>query len=62
MIYGYIRISTDRQVVDNQRFEIEAFCQREKIFVDGWIEEVISGAKSYSKRKLGVLLSKVKKK
>ena len=23
MVYGYIRVSTDRQTVDNQRFEIE---------------------------------------
>ena len=29
MIYGYIRISTDRQSVENQRFEINNFCERE---------------------------------
>lgn len=27
MIYGYIRVSTDRQTVENQRFEIENYCE-----------------------------------
>lgn len=26
MIYGYIRVSTDKQTVENQRFEINQFC------------------------------------
>ena len=26
MIYGYIRVSTDKQTVENQRFEISCFC------------------------------------
>ena len=28
MIYGYIRVSTDKQTVENQRFEINRFCER----------------------------------
>ena len=27
MIYGYIRVSTDKQTVENQRFEINNFCR-----------------------------------
>ena len=27
MIYGYIRVSTDKQTVENQRFEISDFCR-----------------------------------
>ena len=61
MIYGYIRVSSDKQTVENQRFEIEKFCKREGYKVDGWIEETISGVKNYDKRKLGLLLEKVKK-
>lgn len=61
MIYGYIRVSSDKQTVENQRFEIEKFCEREGYKVDGWIEETISGVKNYDKRKLGLLLEKVKK-
>lgn len=61
MIYGYIRVSSDRQTVENQRFEINNFCKKEKLNIDGWIEETISGTKAYSKRELGRLLKKVQK-
>ena len=61
MIYGYIRVSSDKQTVENQRFEINNFCERESIHIDGWIEETISGTKAYDKRKLGRLLNKVQK-
>ena len=60
MIYGYIRVSSDRQTVENQRFENNQFAIREKIEINGWIEETISGVKNYDKRKLGRLLRKVK--
>jgi DNA invertase Pin-like site-specific DNA recombinase len=61
MIYGYIRVSTDRQSVDNQRFEIERFCSENKLKIGQWIEETISGTKSPEKRLLGPLLAEVKK-
>jgi DNA invertase Pin-like site-specific DNA recombinase len=61
MTYGYIRVSTDRQTVDNQRFEIERFCLKNGLTVEQWIEETISGTKSPEKRLLGSLLSLVKK-
>lgn len=61
MIYGYIRVSTDAQTTRNQRFEIVKYCQGSALSIDGWIEETISGVKSYDKRALGRLLKKVKK-
>lgn len=61
MIYGYIRVSSDKQTVENQRFEIKNFCERNEIIIDGWIEETISGTKSYNKRELGKLLKRVQK-
>lgn len=61
MNYGYIRVSSDKQTVENQRFEIINFCKRERLTVDGWIEETVSGTKSYDKRELGDLLEKVEK-
>lgn len=61
MTYGYIRVSSDKQTVENQRFEINKFCEREKLTIDGWIEETISGTKAYNKRQLGVLLNRIKK-
>lgn len=61
MIYGYIRVSTDKQTVENQRFEINNFCERQEIVVNKWIEETISGAKNLEDRKLGKLLKKMRK-
>ena len=61
MTYGYIRVSSDKQTVENQRFEIKRFCKSKDMKIDGWIEETISGTKAYSKRKLGELLKKIKK-
>jgi len=61
MIYGYIRVSTDRQTVQNQRYEIIGFCKKNELKVDIWIEETISGAKEVDKRKLGELLQNLKK-
>lgn len=63
MTYGYIRVSSDKQTVENQRFEITRFCEKQNppLKVDGWIDETISGTKAYSKRKLGDLLKHVNK-
>jgi len=61
MIYGYIRVSTDKQTVENQRYEINRFCDKNVFIVDKWIEETISGSKSVQDRKLGKLLKKMRK-
>ena len=61
MIYGYIRISTDKQTIENQRFEITKFCTEKNLQVDKWISETISGTKEVDKRRLGKLLKGVKK-
>ena len=47
MNYGYIRVSSDKQTVENQRFEICRFMEQEGLSIDGWIEETISGTKNY---------------
>jgi len=60
MIYGYIRVSTDKQTVENQRYEINQFCNKQTIVVNKWIEETISGSKNVEDRKLGKLLKKMK--
>ncbi|AZI66921.1 invertase [Kaistella daneshvariae] len=61
MIYGYIRVSTDKQTLENQRYDINQFCDRNVFVIDKWIEETISGAKGLDDRKLGKLLKKMKK-
>ena len=61
MNYGYIRVSSDKQTVENQRFEILHFCERHQLTMDGWIEETVSGTRAYSERRLGKLLRQVRK-
>ncbi|MBO4532119.1 MAG: master DNA invertase Mpi family serine-type recombinase [Treponema sp.] len=59
MTYGYIRVSTDKQTVENQRFEIIKYARRRKLKIDYWIEETISGTIDPCKRNLGKLLNHV---
>ena len=60
MIYGYIRVSTDKQTTENQRFEITGFAAKNRLKVHCWIMETISATKELDKRKLGKLLKKLK--
>jgi DNA invertase Pin-like site-specific DNA recombinase len=59
MIFGYIRVSTDKQTTENQRFEILKFCDEKRLQVDQWVEETISATKHLEERKLGVLLERL---
>ena len=61
MIYGYIRVSTDKQTTENQFFEIEQFALKNNIVIDCWIKETISATKKLEQRKLGYLLKKLQK-
>lgn len=61
MVYGYIRVSTDKQTVENQRFEVNNYAHKNNLFIEQWIEETISGTISPNKRNLGKLLKQVKK-
>ena len=54
---GYIRVSSNKQTLEHQRFEIENFAIKEGIKIDTWIEEKISSRKALDKRKLGELLN-----
>lgn len=60
MIYAYVRVSTDKQTLENQVFEVENFCQEEGININHWITEKISGTKDYEKRELGRAIKKLK--
>ena len=61
MIYGYVRVSTAQQNVENGRFEIANFAEKSGFSIDKWVTEQISSTKSLKKRKLGTLLKKLKK-
>ncbi|MDR2556775.1 MAG: master DNA invertase Mpi family serine-type recombinase [Bacteroidales bacterium] len=61
MVYGYIRVSTDKQTVENQRYEISQFCARNTMVIDKWIEETFRAQKLVKEQKLGKLLKQMRK-
>ena len=56
MIYAYIRVSSDKQSVENQRFEILKYADAHKLIIDEWVEETVSSKKKLSDRILGTTL------
>ena len=62
-VYGYLRISTDRQNIDTNKSEILLYLNKNGLpQLDEWIEETVSGTKHFEKRKLGkYLIPKLKK-
>ena len=58
-VIGYIRVSSNKQTVQHQHYEIEQFAEHNNITVDKWIEETISSRKALNKRQLGQLLDEL---
>ncbi len=58
-VIGYIRVSSNKQTVQHQHYEIQQFAEHNNITVDKWIEETISSRKALNKRKLGQLLDEL---
>ena len=61
MNVGYLRVSTGRQHLKNQQDEIQRYADCNNIVIDMWVSEIISGKKRFEGRKLGRLVSKLKK-
>lgn len=61
MIYAYVRVSTESQTVENQKFEINNFVDKHNLVVSYWVVEQISGTLDFEKRKLGTIIKKIKK-
>ena len=59
-VIGYIRVSSKKQTLEHQKFEIQKFAKNQKMKIDRWVEESISSRKSLNKRKLGTLLGELK--
>lgn len=60
MIVGYLRVSTGKQLLINQKEEILRYAESKQIKVDQWVTEIVSGKKNEKERKLGSLLRKLK--
>ena len=55
-IIGYIRVSSQKQTIEHQHYEIEQFAKKNKIQINRWVEEKVSSRKALKNRKLGGLL------
>jgi len=61
MIYGYIRVSTNKQDTAAQKIGVEKKAAELGVNINEWIkDDGVSGIKEYSKRNLGVLMEKIK--
>ena len=62
VIYGYIRVSTSTQTIENQKFEISQYLKARDMHEPiKWIEDVKSGAIEYKERSLGRLITRMTK-
>lgn len=60
-VYGYLRVSTDKQDCENQKIGVEDLAQTRGLPIESWIiDDGVSGTKEPEKRKLGKLLKRIK--
>ena len=60
MNYAYIRVSTEMQSYEGQRYEIEQWSRRQGREIGRWVQEKVSGTQKLEKRTLGKLLRQMK--
>ena len=51
-VVAYLRVSTEKQFLENQREEIIRFAERNGMSIDRWYTETVSGSVSSKERKL----------
>lgn len=59
-VYAYLRVSTQLQTIESQKYEINKWCSRKELHVDVWVTESVSGTIAWEKRRLGKLIRKMK--
>ena len=60
MTYAYLRVSTDKQNLENQEFEVKKYAELKGITIDSFVQEKMSGKISIDHRELGKLKRKLK--
>jgi len=60
-VYAYIRVSTDSQETENQRYEVLRYANEKKLGNVEIVEETISGRKSWKERQLKNLVDTLQK-
>lgn len=61
MVIAYLRVSTARQHIENQKDEIIRYAGNRGLKIDRWISDTISGKTESKKRNLGKILFRLKK-
>ena len=59
-VVAYLRVSTEKQFLENQRAEILRFADRNGLIIDKWYTETVSGSVSSKNRKLSGVLDRMK--
>ena len=59
MTYAYLRVSTDRQELENQKFEVLKYANENKLGNVEFVKETVSGRKSWKDRKIGELIEEL---
>jgi DNA invertase Pin-like site-specific DNA recombinase len=60
MVIAYLRVSTEKQLLENQRNEIDHFARSRGLSIQKWQMEKVSGVKSKEERKLEAILRQLK--
>lgn len=60
MVIAYLRVSTGKQHLENQKGEISRYASRWNLSIDQWIEETVSGKTNQNARKLGKVIKDLK--
>ena len=59
MVIAYLRVSTEKQFLANQKEEIMRFAEKNGLSIDKWYTETVSGSVSTKDRKLSELLKRL---
>jgi len=60
-VFAYVRVSSDKQETENQKYEILKYANERKLGNVDFIEETVSGRKSWKERQLGKLVERIQK-
>lgn len=59
-VVAYLRVSTEKQFLENQREEIIRFAEKNGLIIDKWYTETVSGSVSSKQRKLSGVLDRMR--
>jgi DNA invertase Pin-like site-specific DNA recombinase len=60
MIYGYLRVSTEKQNAEAQKIGILQLADKEDVKVNKWVRETVSGVKGVKQRELGSVIEEMR--